>query len=315
MKAIICTKYGPPEVLKLKEVEKPVPRDNEVRVKIFAAVATISDCYVRSGKVNFWLWLPMRIYVGFMKPRNPILGFDLAGEIEAVGKDVKQFKNGDQIFAFAGKSFGAYAEYNCLPADGLHFPKDCIMSLKPINLNYEEAAAVPSRGILALHFVRKGNIQLGQKVLIYGASGGIGTFAIQIAKYFGAEVTGVCCTSNLEMVKSLGADKVINYIEEDFSKREEQYDFILDATPHNKTNRKNLKLQCRKKLAPNGQYISVDDGTPKSRTEDLIFLKDLIEAGKLKSAIGKVFNLEQLPEAHRYIEQGHKKGNAVIKII
>jgi NADPH:quinone reductase-like Zn-dependent oxidoreductase len=218
------------------------------------------------------------------------------------------------IFAFAGKSFGAYAEYNCLPTDGFHFPKDCIMSLKPSNLNYKEAAAVPSRGILALHFVRKGNIKPGQKVLIYGASGGIGTFAIQIARHFGAEVTGVCSTTNSDMVKSIGADKVIDYMKEDFSKRKEQYDFILDATPHNKANRKSLKLQCRKKLAPNGQYISVDDGTPKSRTEDLIFLKDLIEAGKLKSVISKVFNLEQVPEVHRYIEQGHKKGNVVIKI-
>lgn len=314
MKAIICTKYGPPEVLQLKEVEKPIPKDNEVLVKVFAAVPTISDCYVRSGKVNFWLWLPMRIYVGFKRPRNPILGFDLAGEIEAIGKDVKRFKKGDQIFAFAGKSFGAYAEYNCLPTDGIHFPKDCIMSLKPYNLNYEDAASVPSRGILALHFLRKGNIQPGQKVLIYGASGGIGTFSIQIAKHFGAEVTGVCSTTNLDMVKSLGAEKVIDYTKEDFSKREEQYDLILDATPYNKSNRKSLKLQSRKALTPNGQFISVDDGTPKSRTEDLIFLKDLIEAGKLKSAIGKVFKLEQLPEAHRYIEQGHKKGSVVIKI-
>jgi NADPH:quinone reductase-like Zn-dependent oxidoreductase len=314
MKAIICSEYGPPDVLQLKEVAKPFPKDNEVLVKVFAAAPTISDCYVRSGKVNFLLWLPMRIYVGFKRPRNQILGFDLAGEIEDIGKDVKRFKKGDQIFAFAGKSFGAYAEYNCLPADGIHFPKDCIMSLKPSNLNYEEAAAVPSRGILALHFVRKGNLQSGQKALIFGASGGIGTFAVQIAKHFGAEVTGVCSTTNLDMVKSLGADKVIDYKKEDVLKSDERYDFILDATPHNKTNRKSLKLLCRKSLAPAGQYLSVDDGTPKSRTEDLVFLKDLIEAGKLKSAIGEVFNLEQLPEVHRYIEKGHKKGNVVIKI-
>jgi NADPH:quinone reductase-like Zn-dependent oxidoreductase len=314
MKAIICTKYGPPEVLQLKEVDKPVPKDNEVLVKVFAAVPTISDCYVRSGKVNFWLWLPMRMYVGFRRPRNPILGFDLAGEIEAIGKDVKRFNKGDQIFAFAGRSFGAYAEYNCLPADGIQFPKDCVMSIKPSNFNFEEAAAVPSRGILALHFMRKGNIKPGQKVLIFGASGGIGTFAVQIAKHFGAEVTGVCSTANMDMVKSMGADKVVDYKNEDIIKRDELYDFILDATPHNKTNRKSLKLKCKKILSPAGQYASVDDGTPKSRTEDLVFLKELIEAGKLKSVVEKVFNLEQLPEVHRYIEKGHKKGNVVIKI-
>jgi NADPH:quinone reductase-like Zn-dependent oxidoreductase len=222
--------------------------------------------------------------------------------------------NEDTIFAFAGKCFGAYAEYNCLPENGLCFPKDCIMSLKPSNMTYEEAAAVPSRGILALHFLKKWNIQNGQKVLIIGASGGIGTFAIQIAKYYGAEVTGVCSTTNLEMVKTLGADKVIDYTKEDYFKNGEQYDFILDATPFKKGNRKILKLQCKKILTSKGQFVSVDDGTPKSRTEDLNFLKDLIEAGKLKSVIGKVFSLDQLPEAHRYIEQGHKNGNVVVKI-
>lgn len=314
MKAIICTKYGGPEVLQLEEIEKPVPKDDEVLVKVYAAAPTISDCYVRSGKVSFWLWVPMRLYVGFRRPRNPVLGFDLAGEIEDLGKDVKKIKKGDQIYAFAGKSFGAYAEYNCLPVNELCFPKGCIMSLKPSNMTYEEAAAVPSRGILALYFLKKWNIRNGQKILIIGASGGIGTFAIQIAKYFGAEVKGVCSTTNLDMVKTLGADKVIDYTKEDYPKSGEQYDFILDATPFKKGNRKSLKLRCKEALTQNGQYISVDNGTPKSRTEDLNFLKDIIEDGKMKSVIGKVFSLEQLPEAHRYIEQGHKKGNVVIKI-
>jgi NADPH:quinone reductase-like Zn-dependent oxidoreductase len=314
MKAIVCTAYGTPDVLRLEEVEKPSPKDNEVLIKVYAAAPTISDCYVRSGKVNFWLWIPMRIYVGFKRPRNPILGFDLAGEIEAIGREVKRFKKGDRVFAFAGKKFGAYAGYNCLPENGSHFPNDSIISVKPSNVTYIEAAAVPSRGILALHFIRKGNIQPGQKVLICGASGGIGTFSVQLAKYFGAEVTGVCSTTNLDMVKSLGADRVIDYTKEDFSKSAELYDFILDATPHDKNIRKKLKSECKKSLAQNGKFISVDEGTPKSGTEDLIFLKDLIEAGKLKSAIGKVFTLEQLPDAHRYIEQGHKKGNIVIKI-
>jgi NADPH:quinone reductase-like Zn-dependent oxidoreductase len=314
MKAIICTKYGDPEVLQLKDVGNPIPRDNEVLVKVYATAPTISDCYVRSGKVSFWLWIPMRLYVGFLRPRNPVLGFDLAGEIEDLGKDVKKFKKGDQIFAFAGKNFGAYAEYNCLPEDGLHFPKDCIMSIKPFNMTYEEAAAVPSRGLLALHFIKKGNIQNGQKVLIIGASGGTGTFAIQLAKYFGAEVTGVCSTTNIVMVKALGADKVIDYTKEEYPKKGELYDFIFDATPFQKGNRKSFKLLCKKALTPNGHYISVDNGTPKSRIEDLNLLKDIIEDGKMKSVIGKVISLEQLPEAHRYIEQGHKKGNIVVKI-
>ena len=314
MKAIICTKYGNPEVLQLNEIVKPIPKDNEVLVKVYATAPTISDCYVRSGNVSFWLWIPMRLYVGLLRPRNPVLGFDLAGEIENVGKNVKKYKKGDQIFAFAGKNFGAYAEYACLPEDGLSFPKDCIMSIKPSNMTYEEAAVVPSRGILALHFMNMGNIRNGQKVLIIGASGGTGTFAIQLAKFFDAEVTGVCSTANIDLVKALGADKVIDYKKEEYPKEGEQYDFIFDATPFQKGNRKSLKLRCKNALTPNGRYISVDNGTPKSRTEDLNFLKQIIEDKKLKSVIDKVFSLEQLPEAHRYIEQGHKKGNVVVKI-
>lgn len=314
MKAIVCTKYGDPEVLQLKEVSKPTPNDNEVLVKVYATSPTISDCYVRSGKVSFWLWLPMRLYVGFLRPRNPVLGFDLAGEIVDTGKNVKKYKKGDQIFAFTGKEFGAYAEYNCLPENGQRFPNDCIMSIKPSNMSYEEAAAVPSRGLLALHFIRKGNIEKGQKVLIIGASGGTGTFAVQIAKHFGAEVTGVCSTSNVDMVKSIGADKVIDYTKEVYPKPGEQYDFIFDATPFQKGNRKKLKLQCEKALTPNGKYISVDNGTPKSRGEELNFLKKIIEDQKVKTVIDRIFPLEQLPEAHRYIEQEHKKGNIVVKI-
>ena len=310
MKAIVCTKYGPPEVLQIKEVEKPAPKDNEVLIKIQASAVTISDCIVRSGKVNFLLWIPMRIFVGFRRPRKPVLGLELAGEIEAIGKNVKRFKNGDQVLASTGKHFGAYAEYACLPEDGVCMPQDSIMALKPSNLTREEAAAVPSRGTLALYFIRKGNIQKGQKVLIYGASGGVGTFAVQLAKYFGAEVTGVCGTTNLELVKSLGADKVIDYTKEDFTNRSESYDFIFDAVGK----RYSSKLQYKKALTPTGKYISVDDGTPKIRIEDFILLNKLIEAGNIKPVIDKVYPLEQIAEAQRYVEKGHKKGNVVLTL-
>ncbi len=312
MKAIVCTKYGPPEVLQLKEVEKPIPTDNEVLIRIHAASATVSDSLVRSGRVNLLLWLPMRIFVGFGKPRRSILGLELSGEVERIGKDVKRFKVGDNVFAFTGKRFGAYAEYTCLPEDGVYMPNDCIVALKPSNLSFEEAAASPTRGTLALHYLSNGNIQNGQKVLIYGASGGVGTFAVQIAKHFNAKVTGVCSTSNLELVKSLGADEVIDYTKEDSLKNSEYYDLIFDAVGKRKSSK--FKSLCKKALTQNGKYISVDDGTPKIGIDCLLLLKELIEKGKIKPVIGRSYPLEKIVEAHKYVESGHKKGNLTITI-
>jgi len=324
VKAIVHTAYGPPDELQLKEVEKPAPKDNEVLIRIHATTVTTSDCNMRNQTfVPGYLRFPLRMQSGLRKPKESILGFDLAGEVEAVGEDVTRFKEGDQVFGTTEPASGAHAEYICLPEDG-------VLTTKPTNMTYEEAATVPVIGNTALHFVRDmGNIQAGQQILINGASGGIGTFAVQLAKYHGAEVTGVCSARNMELVRSLGADHVIDYTKQDFTRSGQTYDVIFDAVSKSSFSR------CRDSLKENGLYLVTVpkvtvllqvlwtskrggkqvkmEGAPAS-VENLLFLKELIEVGKLRTVIDRRYPLAETAEAFRYVEKGHKNGNVVIAV-
>lgn len=323
MKAIALTKYGSPDGLQLTEVEKPVPRDNEVLIRVRATTVTAGDAEIRTLNFPSWLMLLIRLYVGFIKPRNFILGQELSGDVEAVGKNVTRFKEGDPVFGTTGFRFGAHAEYACLPEAG-------VLAIKPSNMTYEEATAVPVAGIEALHFMRKANIHSGEKVLIVGAGGSIGTIGVQLSRYFGAEVTGVDSTGKLDMLRSIGADHSIDYTQEDFTQSDQTYDVIFDVMG------KSSFSGSIQSLKPNGRYLlggnsgpsqllrgrwvsmtgskKVIVGSASQKTEDLVFLKELIEAGKLKSVIDRRYSLEQTAEAHRYVETGQKKGNVVITV-
>jgi NADPH:quinone reductase-like Zn-dependent oxidoreductase len=318
MKAIAWTNYGAPEVLKLKEFDKPSPKNDEVLIKIHASSVTAGDCRLRAFKLPVGFWLPTRLVFGLTKPRKQIFGMDISGEIESVGKNVKLFKKGDKVYGTTGIRLGANAEYTCLP-------ENATLVKKPNNISYEQAAAVIFGGLTAIHFLRdKANIHSGQKIIINGASGAVGIASIQLAKYIGAEVTGVCSTSNIELVKSLGAKNVIDYTKDDFTKNKETYDVILDTVG-------NLSLsQCEKLLTKQGKLILINTGLLTNLSsivrknlicgvsgeskENLNLLKEHVEAGDIVAVIDKMYPLEQTAEAHKYVDIGHKKGNVVITV-
>jgi len=328
MKAIVWTKYGGPDVLQLKEVEKPTPKDDQVLIKIYATTVTAGDVELRSLNLPLLIGLPLRIWIGFRKPKeNTIPGTELAGEIEAVGKEVKRLKEGDQVFGSAGMGFRANAEYICLPEEPGEMEGG--VAIKPSNMTYQEAATVPFGGRDALHFIRLGKIQSGDKVLINGAGGSIGTFAVQLAKYYGAEVTAVDSTAKLEMLRSVGADQVVDYTQEDFTQNGETYDVIFDVVG------KMSFSSSKRSIKPNGTYLLANPRlsqmvhglwtrmtsnkkvimqTASPTIADLIFLRNLIEEGKLTTVIDRDYPLEETADAHRYVETGAKKGNVVITV-
>lgn len=309
MKAIFCSKYGSPEVLQIKEYKKPVPKKDEVLINIYATSVTDSDIFIRSSNVEPGLIIPFRLMIGIQRPRNPILGEVFSGEIEYAGSEIKRFKVGDKVYGFTGFSLGAYADYKCMKE--IDSKRGCL-SIKPNNISFEEATSAAYGGMLALQFMDKFEIKPESKILIYGASGTSGTFAIQYAKYFGAEVTAVCSSSNFEFVKSLGADKVLDYFKNDSINKLERYDLILDAVGKRKTSE--LKKKCFKSLTQNGKYISIDDEALQLSSERLNKIAKLVESGKIKPVTDRVYNFDQIVEAHQYVELGHKKGNVAITV-
>jgi NADPH:quinone reductase-like Zn-dependent oxidoreductase len=316
MKAIVYTKYGPPDVLQLKELEKPIPRDNEVMIKIKATAVNSGDLRLRKADP-----FAIRFVFGLIRPRKNILGSVFSGEIESVGKDVKLFKVEDHVFGTTGSGFGAYAEYKCLAETET-------LAAKPKNITHQEAAVIPFGGTTALFFIKKANIKSGQKVLVYGASGAVGSAAIQLAKSLGAHVTGVCSTANIDLVRSLGADKVIDYTKEDFTKNGETYDVIFDTVIKMSVSRSLKSLNKKGILIAMGMSEmfrgiwtaltsskKIVTGVISEKAEDMVFLKGLIESGKLKAVIDRTYSLEQTADAHTYVEKGHKKGNVAIEVM
>lgn len=298
MKAVVFEKYGPSEVLMVKNVNKPLPRENEILVRVISTSVTPGDTKIRSAQPPI-----IRLFYGLFKPkRTNVLGMELSGLVEEVGAKVTLFKKGDEIFATSGARLGAYAEYKCLA-------ENATICIKPSNVSFEEAATIPVGGITALHFLQKlGKIKSGDHVLIYGASGSVGTFAVQLAKHFGATVTGVCSTANVGLMKKLKADKVVDYLNEDFTKTTERYNLIFDAVG------KISYANCKNILQPKGKFVTVNKGLAKGGAEKLAFLSQLVEEGKLRSIIDKSYSIDQLIEAHKYVEEGHKKGNVVVNI-
>jgi len=323
MKAIICTKYGPPEVLQVGELEKPIPKDNEILIKVHATTVTAGDVRVRRFDVPLLFWLPIRLVLGLKRPKQPVLGVEYAGEVEAVGKNIQNFKVSDRVFGSTPwMKFGCYAEYTVQPEDGM-------ISKIPDCLSYKEVASVPFMGIGALYFIRKAQLKSGKKILIYGASGAVGTYAVQLAKYFGAEVTAVCSSKNKQLVESLGADSVLDYTASDFKLGKEKYDVFFDAVG------KCSFTKAIHSVKKGGKYITADRGlgdtirgsvvnmsgnktviagTAKPEPGDLEFLSKLMIKGKMISVIDRVFNFEEMQEAHHYVDSGRKRGNVIVRV-
>jgi len=305
LRAVVCTKYGPPEVLRLEEMATPVPRNNEVRLRVLATAVTSSDCYIRGLRLSPAYRIMARIALGWNAPKRRVLGMVLSGEVDSIGSDVRTFEPGYRVFGFNRRRFGTYAQYVCWPEDGLLAPR-------PVNLTDEESAAIPYGGLLALHFLRKASVRAGQKVLVFGASGAVGTSAVQLARYLGAVVTGVCSTANVSLVKSLGATKVVDYAVEDFAEGAERYDLIFDAV--GKERSASALRRCRQALAPGGACISVDDGTPKLQRDDLALLGELAASGEIRPVIDRIYALDDIVDAHSYVDMGHKRGNVIISV-